>query len=168
MRLAGDCFHVLAEIFRRRESVERLFALALLDDVGAGESAYGWLLRAGGNGNAGHNRDQRGYSKRMLTQSAQPQRPPPHIGDAGIAHPSERGAATPTMPSRDSSFLRFVPSQAGQAAARSAVTNASNGLPQSRHSYSNSGISISAVSDDAHPILATATDAGRSTSSPIV
>jgi hypothetical protein len=60
-----------------------------------------------------------------------------------MAQPSERGAETPTIPSRDNSFLRFVPSHAGHAAVRSAVTNASNGFPQSRHSYSKRGMVVS-------------------------
>jgi len=43
------------------------------------------------------------------------------MGADGIAQPSERGADAPTIPSRDSSFLRLVPSHAGHAAVRSAV-----------------------------------------------
>jgi hypothetical protein len=65
------------------------------------------------------------------------------MGADGIAQPSERGADAPTIPSRDNSFLRFVPSHAGHAAGRSAVTNASNGFPQSRHSYSKRGMIVS-------------------------
>jgi len=78
----------------------------------------------------------------MSQFSAQPHRPLPHIGADGIAQPSDRGAVAPTIPRRDNSFLRFVPSHAGHAAFRSAVTNASNGVPQSRHSYSKRGMVV--------------------------
>jgi len=78
----------------------------------------------------------------MSQFSAQPHRPLPHIGADGIAQPSDRGADAPTIPRRDNSFLRFVPSHAGHAAFRSAVTNASNGFPQSRHSYSKRGMVV--------------------------
>jgi hypothetical protein len=60
-----------------------------------------------------------------------------------MAHPSDREDDTPTIPRRESSFLRFVPSHDGQVATRSAVTKASNGLSQSRHSYSNKGMLLS-------------------------
>ena len=79
----------------------------------------------------------------MSQFSAQPHRPLPHMGADGIAQPSDLGADAPTIPRRDNSFLRFVPSHAGHAAFRSAVTNASNGFPQSRHSYSKRGMVVS-------------------------
>ena len=85
--------------------------------------------------------------------SAHPHRPPPHIGADGIAQPSERGADVPTIPRRYNNFPRFVPSHAGQAAVRSAVTNASNGFPQSRHSYSKRGIAQFPVSGFRFPVI---------------
>jgi hypothetical protein len=69
-------------------------------------------------------------------QCAQPHRPEPHEGAAGIDDPLDRPDATPTIPGVESSFARFVPWQMGHAALRSAVTSASNGLQQSLHSYS--------------------------------
>ena len=117
----------------------------------------------------------------MSQFSAQPHRPLPHIGADGIAQPSDRGAVAPTIPRRDNSFLRFVPSHAGHAAFRSAVTNASNGFPQSRHSYSKRGMVVGfqfpvtsfqvktrTARRESRYALATATDAGLSTSFPIV
>jgi hypothetical protein len=61
---------------------------------------------------------------------------------AGIPHASAllRPVAAPTIPGRESSFARLAPLQAGQEGARSAVTNASNGLLQSRQRYSYKGI----------------------------
>jgi hypothetical protein len=61
---------------------------------------------------------------------------------AGIAHDdaSVRPADAPTIPSLECNFERFPPLQAGHEGARSAVTNASNGLSQSRHRYSYKGI----------------------------
>jgi hypothetical protein len=53
---------------------------------------------------------------------------------------SLRLADAPTIPTRERSFDRFPPLQAGQQGVRSAVTNASNGLLQSRHMYSYKGI----------------------------
>jgi hypothetical protein len=53
-----------------------------------------------------------------------------------MAQPSLRAEATPTIPGLDSSFARFTPWHEGQTAGRAAVTNASNGFSQSRHSYS--------------------------------
>ena len=53
---------------------------------------------------------------------------------------SLRPAEAPTMPTRDSSLERLTPLHAGQDGVRSAVTNASNGLLQSRHRYSYRGI----------------------------
>lgn len=48
--------------------------------------------------------------------------------------------AVPTMPGVESSFCRSAPSQAGQAGARLAVTNASNRRPHPRQAYSNKGM----------------------------
>lgn len=53
---------------------------------------------------------------------------------------SLRPADAPTIPGRESSFERLTPLHAGQDGVRSAVTNASNGLLQSRHTYSYRGI----------------------------
>lgn len=50
-----------------------------------------------------------------------------------MAQPSLRPEAAPTIPGLDRSFARFTPWHAGQAAGRSAVTNASKGFSQSRH-----------------------------------
>jgi hypothetical protein len=61
---------------------------------------------------------------------------------AAVAHASApaRPAAAPTIPGRESSFARLAPLHAGQEGVRSAVTNASNGLLQSRQRYSYKGI----------------------------
>ena len=54
---------------------------------------------------------------------------------------SLREAAPPTSPGLESSFDRVPPLHAGHTGLRSAVTNASKGLLQSRHRYSNKGMS---------------------------
>jgi hypothetical protein len=55
---------------------------------------------------------------------------------------SVRPPATPTIPGLDRSFTRLAPWQTGHSGVRSAVTNASNGLSQSRHWYSKMGMAI--------------------------
>lgn len=77
-----------------------------------------------------------------MGQWAQPQWPPraPHMGAEGMAHVSDLPLLTPTLPGLESSLARFDPWHDGHDGIRRGVTNASNGLRQSRHSYSNSGI----------------------------
>lgn len=71
----------------------------------------------------------------------QPQRPPPHVGTAGIEAPSRRDDdVTPTIPGLDKRFVRLAPWQPGHSGTRSGVTKISNGFPQSRQSYSKRGI----------------------------
>jgi hypothetical protein len=62
----------------------------------------------------------------------------------GILHasagPEPAADETPTIPGRDSRFWRFSPWQDGHSGVRAAVTNASNGVAQSRHWYSKIGM----------------------------
>ena len=73
---------------------------------------------------------------------AQPAPPAPQPPPAGSAREGARSAAPddPTIPGTRGAFLRFDPRHAGQPAVRLVVTKASKVRPQSRHSYSNSGM----------------------------
>ena len=62
------------------------------------------------------------------------------MGDDGIPQAACFGAATPTIPGLDNRLDRFAPRHAGHDGTRSAVTNISNCLLQSRHSYSKMGM----------------------------
>jgi hypothetical protein len=83
----------------------------------------------------------------VARQCAQPQPPVPQPGMLGIGQASLAAgrvpAATPTIPGLESSLARLTPWHAGHSGVRSAVTNASKGLSQSRHWYSKIGMPYS-------------------------
>lgn len=70
-------------------------------------------------------------------QASPPMPQPPEGGPAS----ARRGPPEPTIPGLDRSLARLAPPQPGQEGWRSAVTNDSKARPQSRHSYSKSGMS---------------------------
>ena len=85
--------------------------------------------------------ESRAPTRSQLVRQGQPAPPAPQLpagkdGSVRLVAPSP----PPTIPGAESSFARFRLWQDGQAATRSAVTNASNADPQSSHRYSKMGI----------------------------